>query len=182
MQVEWCKKMVENAICYLNMCLFKRVKQHLLFDNWPLLNRIVKQKIETFCYRSVYWYKENHDFWAKQSNSNFQRYCYLAIGWTKLQPQAVSLFDQQPNREQQFLLLKFSIGLFSQKNHEFVGINRPTDFKILRFSIDLIKQIYLNRSIAEAIDPLQIDLSQQQTAPSTIFKQPKSHNEVEGNL
>jgi hypothetical protein len=30
-------------------------------------------------------------------------------------PKAMSLFNQQPNREQQFLSLKFSIGLLSKK-------------------------------------------------------------------
>jgi hypothetical protein len=43
---------------------------------------------------------------------------------------AVSLFNQQPNREQQFLSLKFSIGLLSQK---IMSLLAPTDQQISKF-------------------------------------------------
>jgi len=55
---------------------------------------------------------------------------------------AVSLFDQQPNMEQQFLSPKFSIGLLSQT---IMSSLAPTDQQILKFHDFLLT--YSNRSI-----------------------------------
>ena len=58
-----------------------------------------------------------------------------------IDPEAVSLFDQQPNVEQQFLARKLSIGLFNQK---ITSLLAPTDQQISNFSNFLLT--YLNRS------------------------------------
>jgi hypothetical protein len=55
---------------------------------------------------------------------------------------ALSLFDQQPKMEQQFLSQKFSIGLLS---HKIMSLLAPTDQQISKFRNFLLT--YLNRSI-----------------------------------
>jgi hypothetical protein len=67
----------------------------------------------------------------------------------------VSLFDQQPNMEQQFLSLKFSIGPLSQKIM-IMSLLAPTDQQIskLRNFLLIYSNRSTNRSTAEAVDPL----------------------------